>query len=214
MAEIVRNSSDQTDSDEFLTNQFVGIILSEKKYSSKFRQTFRRLSDDTEKRHSDELPMIFRCGHTRPEFIRKTIYRRSTFLGLYRRTESSENTDGLWFVGRYRRTMLSVLPAFPVTLWRLLYYYKPVYLQLPGKLLHLELKHLPRIYAHSVDNGVTWSVFLLRRNRSEPEAPLQDLNLARKSCWFGLGFQKTKTAPYIVPASESAPEIGSTNGLR
>ncbi|KAF2578003.1 hypothetical protein F2Q68_00001871 [Brassica cretica] len=68
---------------------------------------------------------------------------------------------------------LSVLPAFPVTLWRLLCYYKPVYLQLPGKLLHLELKHLPRIYAHSVDNGVTWSVFLLRRNRSEPEAPLQ-----------------------------------------
>ncbi|KAF3504257.1 hypothetical protein F2Q69_00042053 [Brassica cretica] len=42
-----------------------------------------------------------------------------------------------------------------------------------AELLHLELKPLPRIYAHRVDNGVTWSVFLLRRNRSEPEAPLQ-----------------------------------------
>uniref|UniRef100_A0A0D3E892 Uncharacterized protein n=1 Tax=Brassica oleracea var. oleracea TaxID=109376 RepID=A0A0D3E892_BRAOL len=40
-------------------------------------------------------------------------------------------------------------------------------------LLHLELKPLPRIYAHSVDNGVTWSVFLLRQNRSEPEASVQ-----------------------------------------
>ncbi|KAF2557184.1 hypothetical protein F2Q68_00015732 [Brassica cretica] len=42
----------------------------------------------------------------------------------------------------------------------------------------------------------------------------QDLNLARKSCWFGLGFQKTKTAPRIVPAGEGASEIGSMNGLR
>ena len=106
MAEIVRNSSEQTDSDEFLTNQFVGIILSEKS----IRRNFVRPSDDfltnTEKRHSDELPTIFRCGHTRPEFIGKTIYRRRTFLGLFRRTQSSENTDGLWFVGRYRRTMV------------------------------------------------------------------------------------------------------------
>uniref|UniRef100_A0A0D3D7S2 Uncharacterized protein n=1 Tax=Brassica oleracea var. oleracea TaxID=109376 RepID=A0A0D3D7S2_BRAOL len=38
-----------------------------------------------------------------------------------------------------------------------------------------------------------------------------DLNLARKSCWFGLGFQKTKTAPRIVSASVGASEIGSTN---
>ena len=30
----------------------------------------------------------------------------------------------------------------------------------------------------------------------------------------GLGFQKTKTAPRIVSASEGASEIGSTNGLR
>ncbi|KAF3527068.1 hypothetical protein F2Q69_00048493 [Brassica cretica] len=42
----------------------------------------------------------------------------------------------------------------------------------------------------------------------------KDLNLARKSCWFGLGFQKIKTAPHIVSASVGASEIGSTNGLR
>ncbi|KAF2543703.1 hypothetical protein F2Q68_00031548 [Brassica cretica] len=41
-----------------------------------------------------------------------------------------------------------------------------------------------------------------------------DLNLARKSCWFGLGFQKTKTAPRIVSASEGASKIGSTKSLR
>ena len=74
----------------------------------RIRWNFVRPSDDfltnTEKCHSDELPTIFRCGHTRPEFIGKTIYRRSTFLGLYRRTESSENTDGLWFVGIFRGT--------------------------------------------------------------------------------------------------------------
>ncbi|KAF3537059.1 hypothetical protein F2Q69_00024595 [Brassica cretica] len=48
----------------------------------------------------------------------------------------------------------------------------------------------------------------------EEREDFMDLNLARKSCWFGLGFQKTKTAPRIVPASESASEIGSMNGLR
>ncbi|KAF2585407.1 hypothetical protein F2Q70_00036604 [Brassica cretica] len=41
-----------------------------------------------------------------------------------------------------------------------------------------------------------------------------DLNLARKSCWFGLEFQKIKTAPHIVSASVDASEIGSMNGLR
>ncbi|KAF3550415.1 hypothetical protein DY000_02010239, partial [Brassica cretica] len=39
------------------------------------RRNFVRPSDDfltnTEKRHSDELPTIFRCRHTRPEFIGK-----------------------------------------------------------------------------------------------------------------------------------------------
>ena len=43
---------------------------------------------------------------------------------------------------------------------------------------------------------------------------LIDLKLARKSCRFGLGFQRTKSAPCIVSASEGASEIGSTNGLR
>ena len=55
------------------------------------RRNFVRPSDDflttTEKRHSDELPTIFQCGHTRPEFIEKTIYRRRTFLRIYRRTK-------------------------------------------------------------------------------------------------------------------------------
>ncbi|KAF2598636.1 hypothetical protein F2Q68_00008575 [Brassica cretica] len=36
----------KTDSDEFLTNPSVGIVSSEKKNSSEFRQNFRRLSDE------------------------------------------------------------------------------------------------------------------------------------------------------------------------
>ena len=86
MAENVRNSSEQTDSDEFLTNVSVGIFWLEKK----IRRNFVRSSDDfltnTEKRHSDEIPMILRWGHTRPEFIGKTIYRRR---------RSSDNSDGV-----------------------------------------------------------------------------------------------------------------------
>nr|VDD43292.1 unnamed protein product [Brassica oleracea] len=95
-------------------------------------------SDDfltnTEKRHSDELPTILRCGHTRPEFIGKAMYRRRTFLGqfrrsgflgifrrtlgvgIYRRTLvrrniptdicSSVYSDGYWFVGKFRRMLV------------------------------------------------------------------------------------------------------------
>ena len=131
MAEIVGNSSEQTDSDEFPTNPSVSIVSSEKK----IRRNFVRTSDDfltnTEKRHSDELLTILRCGHTRPEFIGKTMYRRRTFLGQFRRsgflgvfrrtlvvgiyrrifvrryipTEigSSVNSDGHWSVGIFRR---------------------------------------------------------------------------------------------------------------
>ena len=67
----------------------------------KIRRNFVRTSDDfltnTEKRHSDELPTILRCGHTRPEFIGKTMYRRRTFLGQFRRSG---------FLGVFRRTMV------------------------------------------------------------------------------------------------------------
>ncbi|KAF3549793.1 hypothetical protein DY000_02008634 [Brassica cretica] len=123
MAEIVRNSSELTDSDEFLTNLSVGIVLSEKK----IRRNFVRTSDDfltnTEKRHSDEFPTILRCGHTRPEFLgqfRRSgflgIFRRILGVGIYRRTlvrrniptdiGSSEISDGYWFVGVFRRILV------------------------------------------------------------------------------------------------------------
>ena len=41
-----------------------------------------------------------------------------------------------------------------------------------------------------------------------------DLKLARKSCWFGLGFQRTKSVRSVVSASVGASEIGLTNGFR
>ena len=86
----------QGDSDGRSRQKFVGI------------DRFRRISDDPVHRYlfvgkkifvriSSDLPTtflrilrnviltIFRCGHTRPEFIGKTIYRRRTFLGLFRR---------------------------------------------------------------------------------------------------------------------------------
>ena len=127
MAETVRNSSEQTDSDEFLTNQFVGIISLEKRIRRNFFRPSDNFLTNTKKRHSDELPTIFRCGHTRPEFIGKTIYRRTTVrpkiptnevLGKYRRTTvrrkiptdkgSSENSDEPLSVGIFRGHRSSV----------------------------------------------------------------------------------------------------------
>ena len=108
MSEIVRNSSEQTDSDEFLTNLSIGIVLSEKK----IRRNFVRTSDDfltnTEKRHSDELPTILRCGYTRPEFIGKLRtdeeFRCRVFLGVFRRTLGVGIYRRTSVVGIYRRT--------------------------------------------------------------------------------------------------------------
>ena len=61
MAKIVGSSSEKAYSDAFLTKAFVGIISSEKKNSSEFRQTFRRLSDEYREmtfwRTSDNIPM-------------------------------------------------------------------------------------------------------------------------------------------------------------
>ncbi|KAF3566565.1 hypothetical protein DY000_02012083 [Brassica cretica] len=95
-----------TDSDEFPTNLSVGIVSSEKK----IRRNFVRTSDDfltnTEKRHSDELPTILRCGHTRPEFIEKTTYRRRAFFGQFRRSVFLGVFRRTLGVGIYRRTMV------------------------------------------------------------------------------------------------------------
>ncbi|KAF2591373.1 hypothetical protein F2Q70_00037990 [Brassica cretica] len=76
----------------------------------KIRRNFVRTSDDfltnTEKRHSDELPMILRCGHTRPEFIGKTIYRRRTFLRQFRQGGFLGIFRRILGVGIYRRTLV------------------------------------------------------------------------------------------------------------
>ncbi|KAF2554736.1 hypothetical protein F2Q68_00017292 [Brassica cretica] len=66
----------------------------------------------------------------------------------------------------------------------------------------------------SIPRDIPRISFSVRMSVRIPLFSCSDLNLARKSCWFGLGFQKTKTAPSIVSASVAASEIGSTNGLR
>ncbi|KAF3508846.1 hypothetical protein F2Q69_00007615 [Brassica cretica] len=115
-----RTTRKQGDSDGRNRRKFVGIdrfrrISDEpvRRYrfvGKKNRRNFVSTSDDfltnTEKRHSDELPTILRCGHTRPEFIGKTTYRRRTFLGQFRRSVFLGVFRRTLVVGIYRRTMV------------------------------------------------------------------------------------------------------------
>ena len=111
----------------------------------KIRRNFVRTSDDfltnTEKRHSDELPTILRCGYTRPEFIGKTtiptnvvprfiptnfgrrnlptdIGRRNIPTNHVRRYIPTEmslsvNSDGYMSVGIFRRPLsVGIYPFF------------------------------------------------------------------------------------------------------
>ncbi|KAF3603838.1 hypothetical protein F2Q69_00036049 [Brassica cretica] len=70
-----------------------------------------------------------------------------------------------------------------------------------------------RMCAEVVERDRDASSSYLVRELVDWELKLDDLNLTRKSCWFGLGFQKTKTAPCIVSAIVDASEIGLMNGL-
>ena len=141
MAEIVGNSSESVYSDEFPTNPSVGIVSSEKKNSSEFRQNFRRLSDEYREtsfwRTSDDITM--RLHETRvhrkttiptnvvPRFIPTNCRRRNLPTDIGRRniptnhvrryipTEMSlsVNSDGYMSVGIFRRPLsVGIYPFF------------------------------------------------------------------------------------------------------